>query len=130
VVIGGCDLQRRSTEHVASVVDAFHRRLERVGKPLMMAKIAVAVSGLGAIALDLCFGDARSKIAKAERRWSDEIGANSRNGGIVGSALKPSLEAPTRPYGAAKALLAESREARDFLTCFNVGRLVAGVPPW
>ena len=96
----------------------------------MMAKIAVAVPDLGAIALDLCFGDARSKIAKAERRWSDEIGANARNGGIPGSALKPSLEALTRRYGAAKALLAESREAHDFLTCFNVGRLVAGVLPW
>jgi hypothetical protein len=84
-------------------------------------------ANLGAIALDLCFGDARSKIAKAERRWSDEIGANSRNGCILGSALKPSLEALTRRYGAAKALLAESREAHDFLTCFNVGRLVL---PW
>jgi hypothetical protein len=98
-----------------------------------MVKIAVAVPDLGAIALDRCFGDARSKIAKAERRWSDEIGANSRNGGILGSALKPSLEALealTRRYGAAKALLAESREAHDFLTCFNVGRLAAGVHPW
>jgi hypothetical protein len=70
------------------------------------------------------------KIAKAERRWSDEIGANARNGGIPGSALKPSLEALTRRYGAAKALLAESREAHDFLTCSNVGRLVTGVLPW
>jgi hypothetical protein len=31
------------------------------GKPLMMAKIAVAVLGLGAIALDLCFPDADRK---------------------------------------------------------------------
>jgi hypothetical protein len=89
-------------------------------------------ANLGAIALDLCFGDARSKIAKAARRWSDEIGANSRNGGILGSALKPSLDALTRRYGAAhaKALLAESREAHDFLTCFKGGRLVAEVLSW
>ena len=31
------------------------------GEQLMMAKIAVAVSGLGAIALDLCFDDADRK---------------------------------------------------------------------
>jgi hypothetical protein len=84
VVNGGCDLQRRSTELVAPVLDAFHRRLERLGKPL------------------------------------DE--------GI--DCGKPSLEALTRRYGAAKALLAESREAHDFLTGFNVGRLVTGVLPW
>ena len=50
---------------------------------------------------------------------------------FLGSALNPPpLEALTRRYGPAlaKALLAESREARDFLTCFNVGRLGAGVP--
>lgn len=49
-------------------------------------------------------------------------GASSRNGGMLGSALKPSLEALSNRYGsaAARALLAEAKAAYDYL-----GRFVA-----
>jgi glycine/D-amino acid oxidase-like deaminating enzyme len=48
------------------------------------------------------------------------VGASSRNGGMLGSALKPSLDTLQRRYGdkLANALFTEARQAYDFLRGF------------
>jgi glycine/D-amino acid oxidase-like deaminating enzyme len=83
----------------------------------------VAVIGAGYTGLS-----AALTLARADRSvvvfdsGTPGVGASSRNGGMLGSGLKPSLDALTRRYGAAqaKALIAEAREAYKFL-----GRFIA-----
>ena len=85
------------------------------------ARVDAAVVGSGYTGLSAALTLARSgRSVVVLERDTPGIGASSRNGGMLGSALKPSLDALTRRYGAAqaRALLAESQEAYDFLARF------------
>jgi glycine/D-amino acid oxidase-like deaminating enzyme len=94
-----------------------------VETPTLPARVDVAVIGSGYTGLS-----AALTLARAGRSVivfdadTPGIGASSRNGGMLGHALKPSLNKLTRRYGEtlAKALLTEAREAYDFL-----GRFIA-----
>lgn len=85
------------------------------------ARVDVAVVGSGYTGLSAALTLARS--GRSVIVFDDGVpgaGASSRNGGMLGYALKPSLSTLTRRYGAAqaKALLAEAREGYDFLQHF------------
>jgi glycine/D-amino acid oxidase-like deaminating enzyme len=85
------------------------------------ADVAVICSGYTGLSAALTLARAGRSVIVFESD-TPGIGASSRNGGMLGSALKPSLGTLTRRYGAgpARALLAEAREAYDFL-----GRFIA-----
>ncbi len=94
-----------------------------VDAPAVPARADVAVIGSGYTGLSAALTLARAgRSVIVFESDTPGIGASSRNGGMLGSWLKPSLDTLTRRYGLAlaKALLAELREAYDFL-----GRFVA-----
>jgi glycine/D-amino acid oxidase-like deaminating enzyme len=91
--------------------------------PAMPTSADVAVIGSGYTGLSAALTLARAgRSVVVFDSDTPGIGASSRNGGMLGSWLKPSLDTLTRRYGpeAARALFAESREAYDFL-----GRFIA-----
>jgi glycine/D-amino acid oxidase-like deaminating enzyme len=91
--------------------------------PAMPTSADVAVIGSGYTGLSAALTLARAgRAVVVFDSDTPGIGASSRNGGMLGSWLKPSLDTLTRRYGpeAARALFAESREAYDFL-----GRFIA-----
>lgn len=91
--------------------------------PAMPRSADVAVIGSGYTGLSAALTLARAgRSVVVFDSDTPGIGASSRNGGMLGSWLKPSLDTLTRRYGpeAARALFAESREAYDFL-----GRFIA-----
>ena len=98
-----------------------HARPTDVEAPALPAHADVAVIGSGYTGLSAALTLARAGrsviVFDAE---TPGIGASSRNGGMLGSALKPSLDALTRRYGRdrALALLAEAKEAYEFLPRF------------
>jgi glycine/D-amino acid oxidase-like deaminating enzyme len=98
-----------------------HARPIDVETPALPAHADVAVIGAGYTGLSAALTLARAGrsvvIFDAE---TPGIGASSRNGGMLGTALKPSLDTLTRRYGRAQALavLAEAKEAYDFLPRF------------
>ena len=85
------------------------------------ADVAVIGSGYTGLSAALTLARAGRSVVVFDSE-TPGVGASSRNGGMLGSALKPSLDTLARHYGAtqAKALLAEAREAYDFL-----GRFIA-----
>ncbi len=91
--------------------------------PAMPTSADVAVIGSGYTGLSAALTLARAgRSVVVFDSDTPGIGASSRNGGMLGSWLKPSLDTLTRRYGpeAARALFAELREAYDFL-----GRFIA-----
>src|ERR1700722_1803077 len=91
--------------------------------PAMPTSADVAVVGSGYTGLSAALTLARAgRSVVVFDSDTPGIGASSRNGGMLGSWLKPSLDTLPRRYGpeAARALFAESREAYDFL-----GRFIA-----
>jgi glycine/D-amino acid oxidase-like deaminating enzyme len=92
-----------------------------IDTPAFPAKTDVAVIGAGYTGLSAALALARAGrsviVFDAE---TPGIGASSRNGGMLGSALKPSVDTLTRHYGRtlASALLAEAKEAYQFLPRF------------
>lgn len=91
--------------------------------PALPARVDVAVIGSGYTGLSAALTLARAgRSVIVFEADTPGIGASSRNGGMLGHALKPSLNKLTHRYGErlAKALLTEAREAYDFL-----GRFVA-----
>jgi glycine/D-amino acid oxidase-like deaminating enzyme len=92
-----------------------------VETPTLPARVDVAVIGSGYTGLSAALTLARAgRSVLVLEACIPGVGASSRNGGMLGHALKPSLDALTRRYGQelAKALLAEAREAYDFLCHF------------
>jgi glycine/D-amino acid oxidase-like deaminating enzyme len=85
----------------------------------MSADVAVIGSGYTGLSAALTLARAGRSVVVFDSA-TPGIGASSRNGGMLGSWLKPSLEVLTRRYGpgVARALFAESREAYDFLGRF------------
>ncbi len=100
-----------------------HARPIALETPALPARVDVAVIGSGYTGLSAALTVARAGrsviVLEAD---IPGIGASSRNGGMLGHALKPSFSTLSRRYGArtAKALLTEAREAYDFL-----GRFIA-----
>src|SRR5690242_19660811 len=98
-----------------------HARPADVETPALPAHADVAVIGAGYTGLSAALTLARAGrsviVFDAE---TPGIGASSRNGGMLGSSLKPSLDTLTRRYGRAQALavLAEAKEAYAFLPRF------------
>jgi glycine/D-amino acid oxidase-like deaminating enzyme len=91
------------------------------GEPALPARADVAVIGSGYTGLSAALTLARAgRSVIVLDRDTPGIGASSRNGGMLGSALKPTLGTLTRRYGAtqAGALLAEAKEAYSFLARF------------
>ncbi len=81
-----------------------------VEPPVLPARVDAAVIGSGYTGLSAALTLARSgRSVIVFDQDTPGIGASSRNGGMLGSALKPSLDALTRRYGSAhaKALFAE-----------------------
>jgi glycine/D-amino acid oxidase-like deaminating enzyme len=98
-----------------------HARPIALETPALPARVDVAVIGSGYTGLS-----AALTVARADRSvvvleaGIPGVGASSRNGGMLGHALKPSFNTLSRRYGeqTAKALLTEAREAYDFLGDF------------
>ena len=91
------------------------------GEPALPVRADVAVIGSGYTGLSAALTLARAgRSVIVVERDTPGIGASSRNGGMLGSALKPPLGTLTRRYGAvqARALLAEAKEAYNFLARF------------
>ena len=92
-----------------------------VETPALPAHADVAVIGAGYTGLSAALTLARAgRSVIVFDAGTPGIGASSRNGGMLSSALKPSLDTLTRRYGRAQALsvLAEAKEAYDFLPHF------------
>jgi len=92
-----------------------------VETPALPAHADVAVIGAGYTGLSAALTLARAgRSVTVFDAGTPGIGASSRNGGMLSSALKPSLDTLTRRYGRAQALsvLAEAKEAYDFLPHF------------
>src|SRR5262249_14192231 len=98
-----------------------HAQPTDVETPALPARADVAVVGAGYTGLSAALTLARAgRSVVVFDAGTPGIGASSRNGGMLGSALKPSLETLTRRYGRAQALavLAEAKQAYDFLPRF------------
>ena len=98
-----------------------HARPADVETPALPARADVAVIGSGYTGLSAALTLARAgRCVIVFDAKTPGIGASSRNGGMLGSALKPSLDTLTRRYGRAQALalLAEAKEAYEFLPRF------------
>ena len=96
-----------------------------VETPALPARADVAVIGAGYTGLSAALTLARAgRSVIVFDAGTPGIGASSRNGGMLGSALKPSLDTLTRRYGRAQALavLAEAKEAYEFLPRFLARR--------
>jgi glycine/D-amino acid oxidase-like deaminating enzyme len=92
-----------------------------VETPAPPARVDVAVIGSGYTGLSAALTLARAgRSVIVLDQDTPGIGASSRNGGMLGGALKPSLDSLTHRYGAARAaaLLGEAKEAYDFLARF------------
>ena len=100
-----------------------HARPAAIATPALPARVDVAVIGSGYTGLSAALTVARAGrsviVLEAD---VPGIGASSRNGGMLGHALKPSLSTLTHRYGEriARSLLTEAQEAYDFL-----GRFIA-----
>jgi glycine/D-amino acid oxidase-like deaminating enzyme len=91
--------------------------------PALPATTDVAVIGGGFTGLSAALTLVRAgRSVVVLEAGTPGIGASSRNGGMLGDALKPSLGVLTKRYGRERAiaLLAEAREGFDFL-----GRFIA-----
>lgn len=100
-----------------------HARPVAVETAELPARVDVAVIGSGYTGLSAALTLARAgRSVTVLEAGIPGVGASSRNGGMLGHALKPSLDKLTQRYGErlAKELLTEAREAYDFL-----GRFVA-----
>ncbi len=100
-----------------------HARPTAVEIPGLPARVDVAIIGSGYTGLSAALTLARAgRSVVVLEAGTPGIGASSRNGGMLGHALKPSLDTLSRRYGEqlAESLLSEAREAYDFL-----GRFIA-----
>ena len=98
-----------------------HARPTDVETPALPAHADVAVIGAGYTGLSAALTLARAgRSVIVFDAGTPGIGASSRNGGMLGSALKPGLDTLTRRYGRDQALavLAEAKDAYDFLPRF------------
>lgn len=89
--------------------------------PAFPAGVDVAVIGSGYTGLSAALTLARAgRSVLVCEAGVPGVGASSRNGGMLGYALKPSLDKLTKRYGGklARELLIEAREAYDFLSQF------------
>ena len=87
--------------------------------PALPIRADVAVVGAGYTGLSAALTLARAgRSVVVLDAGLPGIGASSRNGGMLGDWLKPSFDTLTRRYGRARALIAEAREALDFLGHF------------
>lgn len=98
-----------------------HARPTALETPALPTRVDVAVIGSGYTGLSAALTVARAgRSVIVLEAGIPGVGASSRNGGMLGHALKPSLSTLSRRYGekTAKALLTEAREAYDFLGRF------------
>jgi glycine/D-amino acid oxidase-like deaminating enzyme len=94
-----------------------------VAAPALPARSDVAVIGGGYTGLSAALTLARAgRSVVVLEAGTPGIGASSRNGGMLGDWLKPSLATLVRRYGPqrARAIIAEAREGFDYL-----GRFIA-----
>jgi glycine/D-amino acid oxidase-like deaminating enzyme len=100
-----------------------HAPPKAVATPTLPSRVDVAVIGSGYTGLSAALTLARAgRSVIVLEAGIPGVGASSRNGGMLGHALKPGFDTLARRYGEplAKSLLTEAREAYDFL-----GRFVA-----
>lgn len=98
-----------------------HARPTDEETPVLPAHADVAVIGAGYTGLSAALTLARAgRSVIVFDAGTPGIGASSRNGGMLGSALEPSLDELSRRYGRDQALavLAEAKAAYEFLPSF------------